>query len=132
MQEITALINCLFMRIDGLNILQGSTWIHQKIMIDFQPECTDNGEVVPDHKIINLGNGSCGGVFNGENSILANSLFNGRENIFKTLEVLDIRTFENLFTGNLGVSAFHALAGHNGILREQLWCGLDGILNPAI
>ncbi len=101
-------------------------------MVDFQPEGADDIEIVPDHQIVDLGHGTGGGVFNGEDAILAHALLDGVEHRVEALEIHNEGRLENFLAGNLGIGTLHALTGHDGVLREELGGALDGLGNGLI
>ena len=80
-----------------------------------------------DHQVVHLIHGTGGGVFDGQNAVLAQSLIDGAEHGLEGLEVHNKGVFEDFFTGNLGVSALHALTGDHGRLGEELGRMLDGL-----
>ena len=132
MQEAAALVDGLLVGIDFLDVLQLRAGICQKIVVDLQPEGAHNVEIVLDHQVINLGNRAGGGVFNGQNAILAEPLVNGLEHAVKGLEVQDHGIGKDFFTGQLRISTLHALTGHHGGLREEVWGILNGLGNSLI
>ena len=85
-----------------------------------------------DHQVVHLVHGTGGGVFNGQNAVLAQSLIDGAEHGLEGLEVHNEGIFENLFAGNLGISALHALTGDHGRLGEELRRILNRLGNALI
>ena len=132
LQELAALVQGLLVGIDFLDLIDLHAGLGKQVVVDFQPEGTDNGEIVGDHQIVDLLHGARRGIFNGEDAVLAQALVDGVKDGFKILEVHDKGAFENLFAGNLGIGALHSLAGHHGRLGEQLRSILDGILDGMI
>ena len=120
------------MGIDGLDIRKRSAGIGQKIVVNLQPEGADDGEIVPDHEIVDLGDGTGGRVFDRQNAVLTHTLLNGVEDPVKVFEVHNEGAFEDFFTGNLGVSALNTLTGHNGGLGEKLRRFVDGFGNRLV
>ena len=126
-EEVAALVDGLLVGIHFLDIGEVRAGINQKIVVDFQPEGADDGEIVLDHQVVHLVHGTGGGIFDGQNAVLAQPLIDGTEHGLKGLEVHNKGIFEDFFTGDLGVSALHALTGDHGRLREKLRRVLDGL-----
>ena len=108
------------MGVDFFDVLQLGTGVYQQIVVNFQPEGADNREIVLDHQIVDLIHRPGGGVFNGQDAILAHALFDGGEHSIEIFEIHDHGAFENLLAGQLGVGPLHSLAGHHGGLGEEL------------
>ena len=132
MQEAAALIDGLLMGIDFPNILQFCPRCSQQVVVHLQPEGADNVEIVLDHQIVHLGHRACGGILNGQDTILAQPLLDGLEDPVKSLEIENHGIFDDLFAGKLGVGPFNALAGYLGLLREELGCLLNGLADLLI
>ena len=132
MKKVAALADGLLVGVNGLNVRKGGTGVCQQIVVDFQPEGADDREIVPDHQIIDLGHGAGGRVFDGEDAVLAHALLDGVEHRVEALEVHDEGRLEDFLAGNLGISPLYALAGHDGVLGEQLGGVLNGLGNGLI
>ena len=120
------------MGVNLLDIAELGAGIHQQVVVHLQPEGADNGEIVLDHQVIDLLHRTGGGVFNGQDAVLAHALLNGGKHRLEILEIQDEGVFEDLLAGDLGVGALHALAGHHGGLGEQLGGLLDGLGDLAV
>ena len=120
------------MGIDFLNLIDLHAGLGKQVVVDFQPEGTDDGEIVGDHQIVDLLHGARRRILNGEDAVLAQALVDGVKDGFKILEVHDKGAFEDLFAGDLRIGALHPLAGYHGRLGEQLGGILDGILDGVI
>lgn len=64
-EEVAALVDGLLVGIHFLDIGEVRAGINQKIVVDFQPEGADDGEIVLDHQVVHLVHGTGGGIFDG-------------------------------------------------------------------
>ena len=85
-----------------------------------------------DHQVVHLVHGTGGRIFDGQNAVLTQPLIDGTEHGLKGLEVHNKWIFEDFFTGDLGVSALHALTGDHGRLGEELGRMLDGLRDVPV
>ena len=68
----------------------------------------------------------------GGDTVLAEALVDSLENAFKILEIHNEGILENLFTGDLGISALYTLTGHHRCLGNQLGCLLNGFHDAIV
>ena len=101
-------------------------------MIDLQPEGANNGEIPLDHQIIDLIDRTRRGIFNWENTVLAQPLFDGAKHSFKGLEIHDKGILEDFLTGKLRKCPLYTLTGNHGRLGKQLGGVFDGVCNGLI
>ena len=99
MEEVATLVDGLLVGVDLLDIGEVGAGINQKIVVDFQPEGADDGEVMLDHQVVHLVHGTGGGILDGQNAVLAQPLIDGTEHGLKGLEVHNKGIFKNLLTG---------------------------------
>ena len=112
-----------------MDVLQLCAPLDQEIVVDFQPDGPDDGEVVADHQVVDLLDGAGGGVLDGHDAVAAQTLFNGGEHALKILEIHDKGHFEQLFTGDLCECALYAADAHGHVLGEQLGGSVDGVVD---
>ena len=93
------MIDGLLVRIDFLNILQLGSGICQQVVVNFQPESPCNVEIVLDHQIVNLGDRPGGGIFDGQDAVLAQPLINGLKYPVKGFKIHDHRIGKDFFAG---------------------------------
>ena len=132
MEEVAALVDGLLVGVDLLDVGEVRAGINQKIVVDLQPEGADDGEIMLDHQVVHLVHGTGSGILDGQNAVLAQPLIDGTEHGLKGLEVHNKGIFEDFFTGDLGISALHALTGDHGRLREKLRRMLDGLRDVPV
>ena len=128
-QIIITLHDCLFMGKNFSDIFLLHALFRKKTVINFQFDTFYDVEIVLHHQIIDLVHRSCRAVFNRQNSILAETFINGRENTVEVLHIHNLRHFEQSFTGLLRISAGHPLAGHCSPCREYLRSLFQSLFN---
>ena len=124
-----ALADGLGMGEDLLHILQLGAPLGHQVVVHLQPGGPDDLELVVQHKVIYLGDGTGGAVFQREHAVLAEAVLHGGKDTLKAAEVHHLGVFEELSTGQLGVGPFHALAGNGGLGGEQVGGGGHGPLD---
>ena len=98
---------------------------NEKAVVDLQARAADDVKFVLEHEIVNLVDGASRAVFQRNNAVLAKTLFDRREDGLKVREIQDVRSLKQLFTGQLGIRALHALAGDHRLGREEVGGGFN-------
>ena len=81
-------------------------------MTNGHPNALNDVEIMFLHQIIHGQDGTGAAVFDGQNAVIAQTLFHRIENAFERLEIGNVGDLEKLFCCHSAESAFHALAGH--------------------
>ena len=72
-----------------------------------------------DHQVVDAVDGTGQALFDGQDAVLAQAAFDGAEYVLKSPAVHDGGITDHFFAGQLGIGAFHDLAGDHGFLREK-------------
>ena len=95
-------------------------------MVDLDPGGTDDMEVVADHQVVDAVDRARQAVFDGQDAVAAQAALDGAENALKGFAIHDRGIADDLFAGQLGIGAFHALAGDHGFFGEEGGHGGNG------
>ena len=87
-------------------------------MVDAQLDAAHDGEAELLHQVVNLADRASRAVFDGQNAIAAHPLIHRVKNRLKGFEIHDAGQREELLASSLGIRAFHALAGHDSLIRH--------------
>ena len=88
-------------------------------MVDLDPCGPDNIEIPADHLIVYAVHGACQAVLDRQDAVAAQAALDRREHALEILAVQDGRRGEHFLAGFLGIGAFHTLACHHSLGREQ-------------
>ena len=93
---------------------------NEKAVVDLEARAADDVKLVLEHVIVDLVDRARRAVFQRNNAVLAKTLFDRREDGLKVREIQNVRSLKQLFTGQLGIRALHALAGDHRLGREEV------------
>ena len=83
-------------------------------MLHMQTNASDDVETMLLHEIIDRIDRPIGTVFDGQDTVVAKSFFDGLCDAFEVAEPRDVRQLEATSCGKAGIGAFRPLAGDGG------------------
>ena len=117
------------MRVDFLDVRELCTGLGQQAVVDLQAHTAHDAEVVLHHQIVHGVDGAGRAVFQRDDTVAAQALFDGGEHRLERSAVKHVRHREQAVARELGIRALHALTRDGRVLREQLRCARDGLLD---
>ena len=128
-----ALGDGLLVAVDDADVLPPRAGVHEEVVVDPEPAGADDVKVVAHHEVIDVRHRSCGGVLDGNDAKLAESLLDRAEHPLEGVEEADLRVAEELVDGNLLIGPLHSLACDKGLLRKDGgWLASAAAMRPAI